>query len=340
MHTASLYIFSKKLSVQKANNNAILIVFSHLTYPSSTPSQDPLKVFVVPFSHSDPGWHKTAEEHFYDDSFHTINNAVLKLHEHKSMTFIWAESIYLSWWWRDSNSTMRHLLKELLTEGRFEVVGGGWVMPDEANPTAYSVVDQLLEGHLFLKQNLGYKPTSGFAIDPFGHSSVVARIASQAGLKHLVLQRIHYDVKKFFDHTSNAEFTWRQLWDVDGENDVFVYMNPYRLYAYKFTCGPDYRVCLEYDFQDIPGAYRDVMGTPIDRFNLKAQSLKLLNQLRKKSLLFKHNVLLVLLGDDFRYTTGTEYDQQFYNWNQIFEFFNANSRQLFVEAKFGTLKVS
>ena len=254
------------------------------------------------------------------------------------MTFIWAESIYLSWWWQNANSTMRHLMKDLLNQGRFEVVGGGWVMPDEANPTAYSVIDQLLEGHLFLKQNLGYKPTSGFAIDPFGHSSVVARVASQAGLKHLVLQRIHYDVKKFFDHTANAEFKWRQTWDVDGQNDVFVFMNPYRLYAYKFTCGPDYRVCLEFDFQDVPGAYRDVKGTPLNQFNIKAQSLKLLNQLRKKSLLFRHNVLLVLLGDDFRYTTGMEFDQQFHNWNMLFEFLNANSRQLFVQAKFGTLK--
>ena len=42
-----------------------------------------------------------------------------------------------------------------------------------------------LEGHLFLKQNLNYKPTSGFAIDPFGHSSVVARVAAEAGLEHL-----------------------------------------------------------------------------------------------------------------------------------------------------------
>ena len=166
----------------------------------------------------------------------------------------------------------------------------------------------------------------------------MARVAAKAGIKHHVLQRIHYDVKKFLDHTANAEFTWRQLWDVEGKDDLFVFMNPYRLYAYKFTCGPDYRVCLEYDFQDIPGAYRDVKGTPVNRYNVKAQSLKLLDQLRKKSLLFRHNVLLVLLGDDFRYTTGTEFDQQFENWNRLFRYFNDHSRQLFVEAQFGTLK--
>ena len=67
-------------------------------YDVSRWRHDPLQVFVVPFSHSDPGWHKTAAEHFLDDSFYTINNAVLKLHQHKTMTFIWAESIYLSWW--------------------------------------------------------------------------------------------------------------------------------------------------------------------------------------------------------------------------------------------------
>lgn len=76
------------------------------------------------------------------------------MHEYTDMTFIWSEISFLQLWWDQAHPTKQRALKQLIQQGRFEITTGGWVMTDEANAHVYAMVDQLIEGNLFIEKKL------------------------------------------------------------------------------------------------------------------------------------------------------------------------------------------
>lgn len=59
---------------------------------------------------------------------------------------------------------------------------------------------------------VGAPPRSGWAVDPFGYSSTMPYLLRRANLTSMLIQRVHYAIKKHFAATHSLEFMWRQMW--------------------------------------------------------------------------------------------------------------------------------
>ncbi|KAI1290183.1 Alpha-mannosidase 2 [Halotydeus destructor] len=201
-----------------------------------------LKVIVVPHSHNDPGWTKTFEQYFEDQTVHILDNLITKMSANPAMKFIWAETSYLDLWWQSLKSEDdKNIFRRLIKTGQLEIVTGGWVMNDEANCHYSAIINQLVEGHEWIRINLGdqIKPKNSWSIDPFGLSPTMAFILKKMGFESMLIQRVHYSIKKYLAKNQFLEFQWRQQFEVAPVNDILCHMMPFYLYDISHTCGPD-----------------------------------------------------------------------------------------------------
>lgn len=275
-----------------------------------------------------------------------------------------------------------NICRRLIKNGQLEIVTGGWVMTDEANAHWFSIVQQLTEGHVWLKTNFNATPKSGWAIDPFGESASMPIILKESGLENMLLQRTHYEVKKRLAKEKELEFRWRQTWGKllrISYNEVIkcclnaccfqiltVPLKCWRTWCHftrtmcptlvvpirKCAVNSTLNDCLAMGWI-VRGAYLqlkslmwmwresewqiivNVCKALILRYRYRA--VEILDQWRKKSVLYRTRSVLIPLGDDFRYTQSTEWVAQRTNYEKLFDYMN-NEPSLNVEAKFGTLQ--
>ncbi|CAH0558347.1 unnamed protein product [Brassicogethes aeneus] len=299
----------------------------------------PLKVIIVPHSHNDPGWLKTFEQYFQYSSKQIMNNMVSKLQQYKNLTFIWSEISFLNAWWEEAHPSKQRALKNLVHSGRLEITTGGWVMTDEANAHLYAMVDQLIEGHQWLWTNLGVKPKSGWSVDPFGHGSTVPYLLSASGIKGTVIQRIHYAWKQWLAFKQYGDFKWVPNWSLnDNYGSILTHNQPFDIYSIKHSCGPHPYICLNFDFRKVQGEYTEysLKAQAITDKNIKEKSELLLEQYARTGSLFPHNVVLMPLGDDFRYNVEEEWDQQYVNYEKLINYINSHKDLYKAEVSFGT----
>lgn len=295
----------------------------------------------MPHSHNDPGWLKTFDDYFHSQTSYILDNMVDKLQEFTNMTFIWSEISLLAKWWRGAHHRRRKAVLDLLKSGRFEIVTGGWVMTDEATANLYSMVEQLVEGHQWLKHNLNYTATNGWSVDPFGHGATVPYLLKSSGLNSGTIQRIHFAWKQRLAELQGGDFRWRQLWDTEGHNDILMHNLPFDIYSIKHSCGPHPQVCLTYDFRKIRGEFTEysVRAQPVTQWNLKERAETLLSEYGRTASLFPHNVAMIPLGDDFRFDHALEWDQQYRNYENLFDYVNSRPKEYDgARVRFGTLR--
>ncbi|VDO08175.1 unnamed protein product [Rodentolepis nana] len=297
-----------------------------------------LEVIILPHSHQDTGWIRTIDEYFESQSRKGFDSTVDFLGKNPSSRFIYAEVSFLDLWWQTLAPSVRTLFTKLVREGQWEIATGGWVMNDEALTHYGATVSQLIEGQHWLLDNLGVLANVSWVIDVFGHSTTEAYILAKAGIKDILIHRVHYEVKKSLAENKQLEFIWKQPWDTTGESAVFTHMLPFFSYDIPHTCGPDPAICCQFDFMRISlGCPWNVSPKIIDKNNVADRARMLVEQYRKKSKLYNNNgVLLVTLGDDFRWLTPEEWELQVSNYEMLMRHING-LRSYRMHIRFGTL---
>ena len=157
-------------------------------------------------------------------------------------------------------------------------------------------------------------------------------------MHNTVVQRVHYGWKRWFADQQISDFYWKMPFKTDSS--ILCHNFPFDIYTTKHSCGPDPKTCLLYDFRSVHGEYNEftLNAIPISKFNVQSKAEILLEQYAKSGSLNPHNVVLALVGDDFRFDHEIEWDQQYVNYQNLFNHINSN-RQHYnqIEIGFGTL---
>eukprot|EP00516_Mucochytrium_quahogii_P001594 CAMPEP_0203752564 /NCGR_PEP_ID=MMETSP0098-20131031/6475_1 /ASSEMBLY_ACC=CAM_ASM_000208 /TAXON_ID=96639 /ORGANISM=" , Strain NY0313808BC1" /LENGTH=1279 /DNA_ID=CAMNT_0050642793 /DNA_START=152 /DNA_END=3988 /DNA_ORIENTATION=- len=267
-----------------------------------------LVIHLIPHSHVDAGFRETSDACF-EGTVSTILPKVLdQLDNDVHRRFVWAETFYFRKWYDELNQRDKERVRRVVKDGQLEFVGGGIVEHDEALTTWSSVVEQLALGHDWLEHNFGVKPRVGWQIDSSSHSDITPSLFAFMGYDSLILNRIHYGVKKQFKSRKHLEFIWRgedlrsgaKTTDRWGGGDIFTHI----LYN-------DFKTPEGYDFESKAGV-RQVT-------NAKRRADRLVHTLREWAGSYRTHHLLVPFGDRSRFI---EADKQFTNMEKLMRHIN------------------
>ena len=307
---------------------------------------EPLKVFVMPHSHNDPGWLWSFEGYYQKYTGGIITTVIRALKANPDRRFIWAEISFFELWWQNQGEDMRQKARDVVKSGQLEFVTAGWVMNDEANCDIYGILEQLYEGREWVEDTFGILPSTGYAVDPFGQSAVMAQVLKRMGYDAMYINRVQYAIKRVLAEQHNMDFVWRQHWDAEGSTDMMVHMHPFFNYDVPHSCGPQPGVCCQFDFLrlETPGMTCPwgVKPEVITSRNVAERSRTYLDQIKKKATLFggrsgRGNSVLVPIGGDLEYQHDSIASKMYENYEAMFKHIN-NDPSYNVHIQFGTLK--
>lgn len=179
-------------------------------------------VFLVPHSHNDAGWLLNIDECYTKYCKPTLSNIFTLLETHPQLKFCWSEVLFLSMYLEEF-PLKKELIKEYIKQGRFEIVGGGWVQNDEALPDFELVSLQMQTGFDYLKKELGIDQIKiAWQLDPFGHSSLTSALFDLMGFETLVFARVDKDFSHLLELEGNYEFFWKT--QGLGSNGIFTHV--------------------------------------------------------------------------------------------------------------------
>ncbi|XP_037294534.1 lysosomal alpha-mannosidase isoform X1 [Manduca sexta] len=280
-----------------------------------------LNVHIVAHTHDDVGWLKTVDQYYYGSRNrvqkagvqYIIDSVVKELWEDPKRKFIYVETAFFWKWWVRQPESIRDKVHTLVRQGRLQFVGGAWSMNDEAASHYQSTIDQFTWGLSKLNETFGTcgLPRVGWQIDPFGHSREFASLLAAMGYDGLFLGRIDYQDKSSRLHNQDMEMVWRGDDVLGKSSDIFtgVLFNTY---------SPPPGFCFDVLCDDEP--IIDDPDSPL--FNVDDKIAVFLDYVKKQSLHYRTQNVIVTMGGDFTYQDASMW---YKNLDKLIEYANLKS---------------
>jgi alpha-mannosidase len=154
------------------------------------------------------------------------------------------------------------VFKQLIKEGRFELLAAGEIIPDPNMPIGETLVRNLIYGLLWAEDTLGVMPKSGCVNDGFGASAQMPQIFRGCGIKWLTGLSYKFPTKEYWKGLDGTFLYIQQ--DFRTKNMKYLGRTPY--YRPCPEChGEGCGTCLNRGFDH---SYRMGMDTEIDASKL------------------------------------------------------------------------
>nr|XP_049466711.1 lysosomal alpha-mannosidase-like [Anopheles coluzzii] len=258
-----------------------------------------LNVHLVAHTHDDVGWLKTVDQYYYGSRStiqkagvqYILDSVIQELLKDAARRFIFVESAFMHKWYTEQSEEMRQTVRDLVSEGRLEFIGGAWSMNDEAAVHYQSVIDQFTWGLRFLNDTFGEcgRPRAGWQIDPFGHSREQGSLFVQMGYDGLFQGRLDFQDKSNRIANRTMEMMWKTS-DSLEQSELFT-SGLYYIYA------PPPGFCFDVLCNDDP-----IIDGPYSADNNVKEKVDLfLDTVHNMSKTFLTNNIILTMGEDFHY---------------------------------------
>ncbi|EGC31045.1 hypothetical protein DICPUDRAFT_40536 [Dictyostelium purpureum] len=264
-----------------------ILYFSFIIANANLGIKKGLKVFLIPHSHCDGGWLQDFKSYYNNKVQYILTGVVNELNKDKEKKFNWVEIKQLSF------------------------ITGGLVQNDEATANIDDIIEQMTQGHLWLKENLNYTVEYAWQIDPFGYSSITPTLFRKMGIKGLVINRVSNSVKNYMRQNRAMEFIWRGSDTLSSDSEIIV-----------STLDDHY-------------SYPRMIDPYKSKLSVKKKVEKFVDFLNRLSTSRNTNVLMVQLGDDFLWSDAEKEFRIAQEWLDVVK--SKKQKYNIEEIKFATL---
>eukprot|EP01080_Neovahlkampfia_damariscottae_P000310 gene310-6724_t len=262
--------------------------------------------YIVPHSHCDPGWIKTYEKYYNEDVRIILSNVMIQLKMDSKKRFIWSDISFWIPWWNEQTKDMKELVKGFIKTGQLEFVNGGYVTADEASTDYVNMIDQMTEGHHYLKETFNVKPTISWQIDPFGASKVFPILFQLMGYEYHIISRVDDRLKNKYDFIPNSgeymkEKKFQFIWTPsESYTNISIFTHILdRHYSSPVKCIKKNETniydCTGFHFEEPEN------NPPITNENLYERSNLLVDIIKERASYFRTKHILIPFGNDFAF---------------------------------------